>query len=69
MSGTVTVGLGCWLCAVSHSTELLTSYFFHFSRDTFTNKNMSLTLIYAAVGLYDTQSLNGFFSNSSYVQK
>ena len=28
-----------------------------------------LTLIYAAVGLYDTHSLNGFFSFSSYVQK
>ena len=28
-----------------------------------------LTLIYAAVGLYDTHSLNGLFSFSSYVQK
>ena len=29
----------------------------------------NLTLIYAAVGLYDTHSLNGFFSFSSYVQE
>ena len=28
-----------------------------------------LTLIYMAVGLYDTHSLNCFFSYSSYVQK